>query len=35
MSYEQLHNLAIRTGLLLDDKPTMPVLKLRIKRSAM
>ena len=34
MSYEQLHDLAMKIGLLIDDNPTMPVLKARIKRAA-
>lgn len=35
MTYEQLHDLAIQIGLLLDDQPTMPALKARIKRAAL
>jgi hypothetical protein len=34
MTYEQLHDLAYRVGVLLDDRPSLPVLKLRVKRAS-
>jgi hypothetical protein len=34
MTYEQLHDLAYKAGVLLDDNPSLPVLKLRVKRAS-
>jgi hypothetical protein len=34
MTYDQLYALGEQIGVLLDDKPSMPVLKTRIRRSA-
>lgn len=35
MSYEELYDLALKVGVLLDDRPPLPVLKLRVKRAAL